>query len=179
MRRADVVTGAVVSLVGLLALVPALGMGFFGPGGGVGPGFFPVVLSAALAVLGGVLAAQGTRPQHVQVRAIGGAVSDVEKAAKAAVPVPEGPPPSGVRRVPKPALVWASFAACIGLMAVTGFVVAAVALLLLLFYGVERKRGVLPAVAALVVPLVLYGLFVDLLAIQLPVGLVDIGLLGI
>ncbi|MFI5614013.1 tripartite tricarboxylate transporter TctB family protein [Amycolatopsis sp. NPDC051903] len=179
MRRAEVVSGVVVSVVGVGALIPALGMGFFGPDGGLGPGFFPIALSAALVVLGGVLAVQGTRPQQVQVRAVGGAVSQVEKEAKAAVAEEDGPPPRGLRRIPKPALVWLSFAAAAAVMPVFGFVVTSVVLLLVLFFGVERRRGVLPLVAAIAVPIALYELFVDLLAIQLPVSLLDLGVLGI
>jgi hypothetical protein len=174
MRRADVVAGGVVALIGVGALVMALNLAFFSKDGTPGPGFFPVLLSAALGVLGAALAVSSLRPAPVQVRAVGD-VTDVETA----------PPPddedgqTSWARMRKPALVGLAFVVALPLLTVLGFVVAMIALMAVLFYGVERRRGIGPAVAAIVVPIALYELFVELLGIQLPVGVFGLGVLGI
>ena len=173
MQRTDVVAGAVVTLVGVVALALALNWSFFAADGTPGPGFFPVLLSAALVVLGVVLAVQGVRPARIEVRAIG-AVSEVEKHGDGG---DEGEPLLPDRR--KPLVIGALFVVALPLLSVLGFVPAMVLLMLAVLYGVERRRGVWPAVAALVVPIGLYELFVELLGIQLPTGMLGLGVLGI
>jgi tripartite tricarboxylate transporter TctB family protein len=177
MSRAETVCGVVVSVLGVFAFVPALGMGFLAEGG-PGPGFLPTVLSVALIVLGAALVVISRRPQRVAVRAIGGEVGPVEEGARTTVREDDGAERDG-RRIPKPVLVWVTFAVSALLLPVFGFAVTMALLLAALIYGVEGKRGWLPMIAVVLVPIVLYELFVDLLAIQMPVGLLDIGLLGI
>jgi putative tricarboxylic transport membrane protein len=177
MSRAEAVCGVVVSAVGVFALVPALGMGFLDEGG-PGPGFLPALLSVALIVLGAALVVISRRGNRVVVRAIGGEVGTVEQEARATVREDDGAQ-RGLRRIPKPVLVWVTFAVSALLLPVFGFVVTMALLLAALIYGVEGKRGWLPMIAVVLVPVALYELFVDVLAIQMPVGLLDIGLLGI
>jgi hypothetical protein len=169
MRRAGVV-----ALIGVGALLMALNLAFFAKDGTPGPGFFPVLLSSLLVVLGVALAIISRRPAPVEVRAVG-AVADVEAAPAA----DDGGAPSSWAGMRKPALVGLAFVVAVPLLTVVGFVVAMIALMAVLFYGVERRRGIGPAVAAVVVPVALYELFVELLGIQLPVGVLGLGFLGI
>lgn len=79
----------------------------------------------------------------------------------------------------RPVAVWLVFVGAAIVMPFLGFVLTMMLLLLVVLYGIERKRGFLPLIAVVLVPVLLYELFVDLLAIQLPVSMLDIGVLSI
>jgi putative tricarboxylic transport membrane protein len=171
MRVADVTAGVVVAVIGAGALEMALHMAFLGQGGVPGPGFFPVLLSTALIVLGLVLGAMSLRPAQVEVRAVG-AVPD---GAGSGEDTDDGPGPSRLR----PAVVLVLFVACVPLLTVVGFVITGALLMAVLLFAVERRRGWIPLLAAIVVPVALYELFTELLSIQLPVGMFGTGVLGL
>jgi hypothetical protein len=75
-------------------------------------------------------------------------------------------------------LVWVLFVASVPVLSVLGFVPTMVLLMAALMFGVERRRGPRPLFGVIVIPVALYVLFVDLLSIQLPTGLIYLGPLG-
>lgn len=172
MRRADFVFGIVVGLVGVGALILALQMRVFA-GGIPGPGFFPVLVSAGLAVLGAILAWQSLKAQGAEVRAVG-AVSPVEARHRHLSTDDEGSP-SFLRT----AAVWCGYVAMVPLLYVLGFTLTMMAMLAYLLFIVEGRRSVASAVAVIVVPAAVYSLFADLLQIDLPPGMFHLGVLGI
>jgi hypothetical protein len=174
MRRADVVLGAVVTAVGAAALVLSLKMRFYAdhiPG----PGFFPTLLTSGLVILGLLLVRQGLKPEAPEVRAIG-AVSDVEKNRHGKADTDEAAGPF----LPKRSVaVMAGYVAAVPLLAFIGFVLTTMLLMAYLLFFVERRRGFGPISAVIVVPIAVYLLFVQLLGIELPVGIIGLGVLGI
>jgi len=172
MRRADVVFGLVVSAVGIAALAMAFHMRFYA-GGAPGPGFFPVVCSAALIVLGLVLAGQSMRPSGGEIRAVG-TVAPVESRRRNLSN--KGDEPANPMRS---VAVWLGYAVCVPLLGILGFVPTVALLVAYLLFVVERRRGFRSLCAAVAVPIATYLLFVDVLGIQLPTGMLGLGVLGI
>jgi putative tricarboxylic transport membrane protein len=191
MRRADVIAGAVVAMLGAFALLMALNLAFLGVGNIPGPGFFPTLLSALLVVLGVLLAVYGLRPARVtvSVTVAPDVESELDGTTAAAVEadiltpdgttVSEGPSgdaePSGTRRVLRSGTVWLIFLLSVPLLAIVGFVPTMALLVAVLLYGVERRIGWQPLVVAIVIPVGVYELFVHLLSIPLPTGLFNLG----
>lgn len=191
MRRADVIAGAVVAMLGAFALLIALNLAFLGTGNIPGPGFFPTLLSALLVVLGVLLAVNSLRPARVAAPVA--IVPDVESeldgttapVAESDISTPDGTTvsvdpagdaqPSGTRRVLRSGTVWLFFLLSVPLLAIVGFVPTMALLVAVLLYGVERRTGWQPLVVAVVIPVGVYELFVHLLSIPLPTGLFNLG----
>ncbi|HEX3786297.1 MAG TPA: tripartite tricarboxylate transporter TctB family protein [Pseudonocardiaceae bacterium] len=169
MHRADVVAGAAVAALGAFALVTALNLAFLSNSGVPGPGFFPTLLSGLLVVLGVLLAVFALRTR--QVVASGpdtGDVTDVESA--------EGEDePSQGRRALRAGGVWLCFAVAVPVLTVLGFVPAMAILIAVLLFGVERRYSWRSLVLAVVVPVAVFELFVHVLTIPLPGGLLALG----
>ena len=172
MRKADFVFGIVVGLVGVGALILALQMRVFA-GGIPGPGFFPVLVSAGLAVLGAILAWQSLKVRGAEVRAVG-AVSAVEARHRHLSTDDQGGP-SFLRT----AAVWCGYVIMVPLLYFLGFTLTMMVMLAYLLFIVEGRRSVASAAAVIVVPAAVYTLFADLLQIDLPSGMFHLGLLGI
>ncbi len=174
MNRADVSLGASVAIVGLAALVLSLRMPFYADSI-PGPGFLPSLISGGLVVMGLLLAWQSLRPTGPEVRAIG-AVSAVEKRTHGK----PAPKEESSKFLPKRTLaVFAGYVMTVPLLPLIGFVLTGMALIAYLLLVVEKRRNLPSAAAVVLVPIAIYVLFVQLLGIELPSGMMGLGLLGI
>lgn len=191
MRRADLVTGLVVAGVGAYALSMALDLAMFGAHRVPGPGFLPTLLSVLLLGLGVLLAATSLRSRHAPDAApdtqdqSGDQPGDQPAQQGAAGPAGQyvreagTEPPTERRRILRASTVLLCYAACVPLLTIVGFVVATALLVFALLFGVEGRRNWRATLAAIVIPVATYTLFVDVLTISLPVGLLGPGPLGI
>ncbi|HEX5493057.1 MAG TPA: tripartite tricarboxylate transporter TctB family protein [Mycobacteriales bacterium] len=181
MRRADLITGLVVAGVGAYALSMALDLAMFGTHRVPGPGFLPTLLSVLLLVLGLLLAATSLRGRPEPAPAVDPPDSSGAPAAPGGEYVrdPGAVAPTEGRRVLRASTVLLCYAACVPLLTVVGFVVATALLIFGLLFGVEGRRNWRATVAAIVIPVATYILFVNVLTISLPVGLLGPGPLGI
>jgi putative tricarboxylic transport membrane protein len=143
MRYGDCWAGAVIALVGIVALAAAWRLEFwsdFGPG----PGFLPAALGAALAVMGPAVALASLTARR-----------------------PSRPPSSSLR---KPLIVTGMMAAYLVLLNVLGFLVATSVFLFALLRWVESRGSGQAAVLAVCIAAGLYFLFAVLLETPLPSG---------
>lgn len=155
MRRLDLLTGLVTTVVGALAFWDASGLAMFGDSHVPGPGFFPKILSGLLTVLGLALA--------------GMALRDRDEAAADDDLGTEEPGPTRGGRV-RAFAVLVAFGVIAPLVAVVGYVPAMVLLVLVVLYGIERRRDFRSLVAALLIPVATYMLFAHAFSIPLPNG---------
>jgi putative tricarboxylic transport membrane protein len=160
MQRADVVAGTAVAALGAFALVTALNLAFLSDSGVPGPGFFPTLLSSLLIVLGVVLGVTSLRKRPVAEPAAGGEPEDE---------------PSARTSILRAGTVWVCFLVAVPILTFLGFVPAMAILIALLLFGVERRLNWKSLVVAVVVPVGVYELFVHLLSIPLPTGVIAIG----
>jgi hypothetical protein len=183
MQRVELVTGSVVAVVGAFALVEGLNLAFLSNSGIPGPGFFPILLSGLLILLGLILAGLSLRRQRVDTESplapvVAGEataspaqrISTVDEATAA-----QDAKPSQGRRVLRAGSVWVLFAIAAGVLALLGFAPTVALLIAIVLYGVEGRRDWRPLVLAIVVPVAAYMLFVHVLAIPLPTGLLALG----
>ncbi|HEX3593329.1 MAG TPA: tripartite tricarboxylate transporter TctB family protein [Pseudonocardiaceae bacterium] len=166
MQRADVVAGTVVAALGAFALVTALNLAFLSDSGVPGPGFFPTLLSGLLLLLGVLLAATSLRRRSSVV---------AEERPERQVPGDIAVETSQRARVLRAGTVWICFLVAVPILAVLGFVPAMAILIAALLFGVERRLNWKSLVVAIVVPVAVYELFVHLLTIPLPTGVISIG----
>ena len=148
-------TGLVTTAVGAAAFWDARDLTMFGENNVPGPGFFPKILAGLLVVLGLILAGIALREQEARARRGGRRAGE------------EGPTRSGRMRA---AAVLIAFAIIAPLVAVIGYVPAMVLLVLVILYGIERRRDFRSLVAALLIPTATYLLFAHAFAIPLPSG---------
>ncbi|HEY1570227.1 MAG TPA: tripartite tricarboxylate transporter TctB family protein [Pseudonocardiaceae bacterium] len=168
MQRADVVAGTAVAALGAFALVTAVNLAFLSDSGVPGPGFFPTLLSGLLVVLGVVLGVTSLRKRPATET---GAEDEAEELTAA-------DSPSGRSRVLRAGAVWVCFLLAVPILTYLGFVPAMAILVALLLFGVERRLDWRSLVVAVVVPVGVYELFVHLLSIPLPTGVIAIGPFG-
>lgn len=161
MRRAELITGLVTAAVGAYALEIALHLALFGSHRVPGPGFFPRLLSSLLMLLGLLLAASSLRRPRT------GRPAD-RQAGRAEL-----------RRELRAGTVWLCFAISAPLLAVLGFVPATALLVFTLLFAVEGRRNWKSVLVAVVIPVATSTLFVSVLTIPLPSGLLSHGPLGI
>ncbi|HEX5405594.1 MAG TPA: tripartite tricarboxylate transporter TctB family protein, partial [Pseudonocardiaceae bacterium] len=83
--------------------------------------------------------------------------------------------PTGRARVMRAGSVWLCFAVAVPVLTYLGFVPAMAILIAVLLFGVERRLNWRALLVAVVVPVGVYELFVHLLSIPLPTGLIAIG----
>jgi putative tricarboxylic transport membrane protein len=155
MRRLDLLTGLVTTVVGALAFWDASGLAMFGDSHVPGPGFFPKILSGLLTALGLTLAGMALRERD-------------EPAADDEAGNDEPGPTRGGRVRAFAVLV--AFGVIAPLVAVVGYVPAMVLLVLVVLYGIERRRDFRSFVAALLIPVATYMLFAHAFSIPLPNG---------
>jgi hypothetical protein len=203
MRRADLILGLVVAAVGAYALALALDLAMFSATGQPGPGFFPRLISALLALLGLLLAAVSLRRrqpaagEHAAPAASAGAAtpaiaetataetaaagSSADESAEGEAEAKSGAEaePASVRRTLRAGTVWLCFALAMPLLALLGFVPAAAALVFVLLFGVEGRRNWRSVLVAIVIPVAASVVFTKLLSVPLPQGLLSHGPLGI
>jgi putative tricarboxylic transport membrane protein len=168
MRRAELICGLVVAVVGAGALQMALELSMFNTQHAPGPGFFPTLLSGLLLGLGLLLAFTSARrsPDPAETERFGpdGELIDRRQAR---------------RHQLRAGIVWVCFAATVPLLSVLGFVPTMAILVFLLVFGVENRHNWRSIVAAIAIPVATSVIFVDLLGIPLPLGLLSTNSLGI
>jgi putative tricarboxylic transport membrane protein len=169
MQRADVVAGTAVAALGAFALVTALNLAFLSDSGVPGPGFFPTLLSGLLVVLGLVLAVISLRKRQ----GVAAVATDRTTEQESGELVEDDPGPRAC--VLRAGVIWICFLVAVPILTVLGFVPAMAILIALLLFGVERRLNWRSLVLAVVVPVGVYELFVHLLSIPLPTGLIAIG----
>lgn len=167
MQRADVVAGTAVAALGAFALATALNLAFLSDSGVPGPGFFPTLLSGLLLLLGLLLAATSLRRRP--------ATEDAGGSPERRLPGDADAEPSGRARVLRAGTVWLCFLVAVPVLAYLGFVPAMAILIAVLLFGVERRLNWKSLVVAVVVPVAVYELFVHVLTIPLPAGVISIG----
>jgi putative tricarboxylic transport membrane protein len=151
----DFYTGLVTAVVGAAATWDARGLSMFGDHNVPGAGFFPKILAGLLIVLGLLLAAM--------------AVRDRSKVDEAEVELdPDAPSPA--RRMLRPVAVLIVFGVIAPLVAIIGYIPAMVLLVLVILYGIERRRDFRSLLAAVLIPVATYVLFAHFFAIPLPSG---------
>jgi hypothetical protein len=155
----DFLTGVVTAVVGAAAFWDAKGLHMFGENNVPGPGFFPKILAGLLVVLGLILAGMAAR-EPAPVSAAGGP-------GEASEASDEGPTRNGRLRA---AAVLIAFAIVAPLVSVIGYIPATVLLVLVILYGIERRRDFRSLVAALLIPTATYLLFAHAFSIPLPAG---------
>ncbi|MCC7115406.1 MAG: tripartite tricarboxylate transporter TctB family protein [Burkholderiales bacterium] len=150
MKLNDAVIGAILVVLGLAVVVHVQGFPRI-PGQTVGPGLFPGLIAAGLAVCGALLIASGIRHRAAQPWFVAGAWSRT------------------VRGVASVAAVIVAIAAYVLLGDALGFVVVAPAILVGLFvvFGVRPLHA---AGLAVVASLVIWYVFYKLLRVPLPWG---------
>jgi putative tricarboxylic transport membrane protein len=160
MRKAELALGLVVAAVGAYALSLALDMAMYSSSHVPGPGFFPTLLSGLLLGLGLLLAVTSLRRKR-----------GTEDA--------EAPEPVNWHRQMRAGAVWLCYAVSIPLLTLLGFVPTGALLVFALLFGVEGRRNWRALAAAILIPVAASVVFVDLLTIPLPQGLISHGPLGI
>lgn len=151
MRRLDVFTGLVTAVVGAGALWDAYDLAMFGDNKVPGPGFFPKILSGLLIFLGLLLVVISVRAEPI--------VDD------------DGEARTGSRSGALKALaVLIAFAILAPTVEYIGFMPAMVLLVLVVLYGIERRRDFRSLVIAIFIPVACFMLFVHAFSIQLPSG---------
>ena len=174
MRRADVAFGTVVVVVAAAVLVMAWQMPFY-LNNVPGPGFLPRIVASILLLLGVILVIQSLRPVIPEVRAVG-AVTPIEaKTHGKPEPVEKTQDFFPKRTV----AVFLGYVVSVPLFAVIGFVLTGMLLMAYLLLYVEKRRHYAAYIAIVAVPIAIYLLFVQVLSIELPNGLLNTGVLGI
>lgn len=155
MRKAHIATGLFVAALGAFALVEGAGLHMFGEHGVPGPGFFPDLAAGALVVLGVLMVA----------------VNAVRRQAAAESGTAETSEGFEARRTLRTGRVWLGFTVGVPLLALAGFLPTMALLVAYLLLTVERIHPLKAILAAVLIPLVIYTVFVYLLGVELPVGL--------
>jgi putative tricarboxylic transport membrane protein len=152
MRRMDFYTGLVTAVVGAAALWDARDLTMFGEHNVPGPGFFPKILAGLLVFLGLLLAGIAFREKPAE--------PEVEEDATS----------TPARRMLRPVGVLIVFGVIAPLVAIIGYIPAMVLLVLVVLYGIERRRDFRSLLAAVLIPVATYVLFAHLFSIPLPSG---------
>jgi len=151
MRRLDLATGLVTAAVGAFALYDASDLAMFGEGHVPSAGFFPKILAGLLIFLGLLLAAMSLWASAP----IDDDDDDVETSRSGKI---------------KAATVLVVYAVIAPLVELIGYIPAMILLVLVVLYGIERRRDFRSAIVAVVMPLATYYVFAHLFAIPLPNG---------
>jgi hypothetical protein len=157
MRRLDFYTGLVTAAVGAAATWDARDLSMFGDHNVPGPGFFPKILAGLLIVLGLLLAGIAVREKPEEPELDG-------------VEADGGQPGATRRAMLRPIAVLVVFGVIAPLVAIIGYIPAMVLLVLVILYGIERRRDFRSLLAAVLIPVATYVLFAHFFAIPLPSG---------
>ncbi|WP_413733446.1 tripartite tricarboxylate transporter TctB family protein [Sodalis sp. RH21] len=174
MRRADVAFGTVVIIVAAAVLVISLQMPFY-LNNVPGPGFLPRIIASVLVILGILLVWQSLHPGAPEVRAVG-AVTPIETKTHGKPDPKEATEHFFPRRT---VAVFIGYVVAVPLFALIGFVLTGMLLMAYLLIFVEKRRNWASYVALIAVPIAIYLLFVEVLSIELPTGMLGLGILGI
>jgi putative tricarboxylic transport membrane protein len=148
-RRIDVGLGAIIVALGIFVLLQSLPLDFY-LDGIPGPGFFPTLVAGAMAITGGLLCLSGLFGNK-----------DTSE---------DFDPPTR-SQAKRSMSIWIALIASVLLVPIAGFVIAMVALVGILIFGLEGKRDLKGLVAVIAIPGLVYLLFVMLLQVRLPTGM--------
>lgn len=151
-QRIDVGLGAIVLALGLFVLLQGQELDFY-LGGIPGPGFFPSLLAGALAITGTLLCLSG----------LFGSKDTSE----------DFDPPTRAQ-AKRSLAVWVALLAAVLLVSVAGFLLAMLALVAVLVFGLEGKRNLRGLAAVILIPVAAHLLFAELLLVDLPTGVFGI-----
>jgi putative tricarboxylic transport membrane protein len=155
-RKAHIGLGLLVTALGAFALAEGSDLDVFGEHGVPGPGFFPILISGALVVLGIMLTASSLVRQPVPSTGSG---TD-EPAGR-----------FDLREMLRVGRVWIGFTISVPLLVLVGFIPAMALLVAYLLFSVERIRGFRAVLAIILTPALVYAVFAYLLGVDLPTGL--------
>lgn len=148
LREADVVSGVVIAVVGVFVLFQSLQLSFYIESV-PGPGFFPALLSIALIVLGAWLVV--TRLRSRRDTADGFRLPSRQQATRSLS-------------------LWAAVLAGALLVGPLGFLTAMVLLVAAILFLIEGRRGLGPVLTTILIPVLAWLLFAQLLQVPLPAG---------
>lgn len=152
MRRVDIGIGAFVGALGAFGVSQSLDLPLIQRGGIPGPGMFPLILSIALVMLGGLVIFSRLRAQTAEY------------------PRFEGPSRDELRRV---LAVMGGLAVSIALLPVIGYLASTMLLVAFLVLWVERLRSLPALLTVVALPGIFFLLFAVLLSVRLPGGFWD------
>lgn len=180
---AQLVSFALLAVVGLVFAATSFGYGVLLEGGRVGPGLLPLVAGGLLAVLGTTqFVVLAGRLRRARAEADTGPGPEVRSGRPdAAAPVAAGDADSdrdllgrtAKDRLRNLAVVAASIVVTIALVPLLGFLLAFGLLMLLISTVVERRRFLPSALTTLVSVAAIYVVFEILLRVPLPLGLFE------
>ncbi len=148
LREADILSGAILAVLGVFVLVQSLQMTFYNENE-PGPGFFPVLLAIALIVLGGCLVV-------TRLRAPRDAADDFEM-------------PTG-QQAKRSLSLWAALLGAALLVGSLGFLLTMFLLVAVILFVIEGRRGLGSVLTTITVPVLAWLLFGQLLQVRLPTG---------
>lgn len=153
-READVVVGAIVAVFGGFVLFLSLQLRFYSANV-PGPGFFPTLLAIALIVLGASLALTRLLKASSGVEKDGG-VEKFELPSR--------------RQAVRSLGLWIALLVAALLMANLGFLLTTLLLVAVIVFLFERRRGISAVLTTVLIPLLAWLLFAQLLQVRLPMG---------
>lgn len=200
-QRGGIAASAVLAAVGVAALLGGLGYGVTVEGGEIGPGFLPAMAGGLVAVfavldLVGRLRRRSDRPTQAEL--ILDTASRPEDGVVLGDPLDPGAPSTSTQSIHSPlladddadgvdilgrtqrqrnrmlAVVLGLVVATLVMVQVVGFLLAFVLLLFVVAVFVERRRVLPSALVALAAGAVTYAVFVALLSVPLPQGLLGL-----
>jgi hypothetical protein len=187
------------TVIGLAALVTAIGYGLFNEGGRVGPGLVPAVVGAGIALIGGwefigmlrgrrddhshglaEIAASATSGIAASPAAVGAVVDEAAGGGGSATP---GAPDDDVDIHGRTAatrsrqlwIVYTALVVTVLLVPLLGFLGAFFLLSVFISAVVERRPWLPSVVISLVAVVVVWAVFAEFLSVPLPDGLIGIG----
>lgn len=198
-QRGGLAASVVLAVVGVAAVLGGLGYGVTVEGGEIGPGFLPTMaggLVALFAVLDAVGRLRRRRDLPSQAELITATTSRPEDGVALADPADPGAATTSTQSIHSPldadaeevdifgrtqrqrnrmlAIVLGLVVATLVMVQVVGFLLAFVLLLFVIAVFVERRRVLPSAVVAVAAGAVTYGIFVLLLRVPLPTGLLGL-----
>jgi hypothetical protein len=200
-QRGGLAASAVLAAIGVAALVGGLGYGVTVEGGEIGPGFLPALAGTLVAVfavldLVGRLRRRSDRPTQAEL--ILDTASRPEDGVVLGDRLDPGAPTTSTQSIHSPlaadddadgvdilgrtqrqrnrmlAVVLGLVVATLALVQVVGFLLAFVLLLFVVAVFVERRRVLPSALVAIAAGVVTYAVFVALLSVPLPRGLLGL-----
>jgi len=148
LRDVDALSGVAVLAAGLFVLVQSLQLSFY-LAGIPGPGFFPAILAVSLVLLGGSLLLRRWWDGP-----------DVDEAS----PLPSR------QQAGRSLLLWLVVLAGALLVGPLGFLAAMLLLVAVIVFGIEGRRGIGAVVTTVLIPLLAWLVFAQLLQVPLPAG---------
>lgn len=153
MRRVDIAIGLFIILFGVFWASQSLGFDMFDRDGRPGPGLYPMMLSVALVVLGGLLIAHRLKGKPGTFGEFG------------------APTRGELSRVVQVIL---AIGLSIALLPLVGYFLSTLALVAALLFGVERLFTWRAALTTVALPTIFFFVFVVLLRVRLPSGFIDL-----